>query len=56
MQEDGSFQLIRRTETPEDYFATFDVTPFKFGKQLCMLHKFCFIFSALIRKITRKFS
>ena len=24
LKEDGSFQLIRRAETPEDYFATFD--------------------------------
>ncbi len=27
---DGSFQLIRRAETPMDYFATFDRTPFQF--------------------------
>ena len=26
--EDGSFELIRRTETPADYFATLDVTPY----------------------------
>ena len=26
--EDGSHQLIRRAETPADYFATFDFTPF----------------------------
>ena len=32
LKEDGSYQLIRRAETPEDYFATFDVTPFKFGR------------------------
>ena len=32
LKEDGSFQLIRRAETVEDYFATFDITPFKFGK------------------------
>ena len=24
LKEDGSTQLIRRAETPEDYFATFD--------------------------------
>ena len=24
LKEDGSFELIRRAETPEDYFATFD--------------------------------
>ncbi len=30
LKEDGSFQLIRRAETPMDYFATFDVTPFGF--------------------------
>ena len=30
LKEDGSFQLIRRAETPMDYFATFDMTPFKF--------------------------
>ena len=28
LKEDGSFQLIRRAETPEDYFATLDFTPF----------------------------
>ena len=27
LKEDGSFQLIRRAETPEDYFATFDCFP-----------------------------
>ena len=30
LKEDGSFQLIRRAETPADYFATFDQTPFQF--------------------------
>ena len=30
LKEDGSFQMIRRAETPMDYFATFDMTPFKF--------------------------
>ena len=30
LQEDGSFKLIRRAETPADYFATFDMTPFHF--------------------------
>jgi len=30
LKADGSFQLIRRAETPADYFATFDETPFKF--------------------------
>ena len=29
--EDGSFRLIRRAETPRDYFATLDITPFSFG-------------------------
>ena len=29
--DDGSFQLIRRAETPADYFATFDCTPFQFN-------------------------
>lgn len=24
LKEDGSFELIRRAETPGDYFATFD--------------------------------
>jgi len=24
LKEEGSFELIRRAETPEDYFATFD--------------------------------
>ncbi|MEI3093629.1 MAG: diaminopimelate decarboxylase [Oscillospiraceae bacterium] len=32
LKEDGSFQLIRRAETPEDYFATFDFPDFHFGK------------------------
>ena len=31
LKEDGSFQMIRRAETPADYFATFDTTPFKFN-------------------------
>ena len=30
LKEDGSFQLIRRAETPRDYFATFDCTEFQF--------------------------
>ena len=32
LKEDGSFQLILRAETPEDYFATFDFSDFHFGK------------------------
>ena len=32
LKRDGSFQLIRRAETPEDYFATFDFSDFHFGK------------------------
>ena len=32
LKKDGSFQLIRRAETPEDYFATFDFSDFHFGK------------------------
>ena len=32
LKEDGSFQLIRRAQTPEDYFATFDFSDFHFGK------------------------
>ncbi|MGN0983294.1 MAG: diaminopimelate decarboxylase [Gemmiger sp.] len=28
LKEDGTHQLIRRAETPADYFATFDFTPF----------------------------
>ena len=28
LREDGSHKLIRRAETPDDYFATFDFTPF----------------------------
>ena len=31
LREDGSFKLIRRAETPADYFATLDVTEFEFG-------------------------
>ena len=30
LKEDGSHQLIRRAETMDDYFATFDFSPFKF--------------------------
>ena len=30
LRSDGSFQLIRRAETPADYFATLDCTPFEF--------------------------
>ena len=30
LKPDGSFQLIRRGETPADYFATLDCTPFRF--------------------------
>ena len=32
LREDGSFKLIRRAETPADYFATLDCTEFHFGK------------------------
>ena len=32
LHPDGSFTKIRRAETVSDYFATFDETPFKFGK------------------------
>jgi len=31
LKSDGSFQLIRRAETPRDYFATFDGTEFHFS-------------------------
>lgn len=31
LHPDGSFQMIRRAETPADYFATFDGSPFHFG-------------------------
>ncbi len=31
LREDGSFKLIRRAETPADYFATFDSSEFEFG-------------------------
>lgn len=27
LREDGSFEMIRRAERPEDYFATFDCFP-----------------------------
>ena len=33
LQEDGTAKLIRRAETPADYFATFDC--FEIGKSLC---------------------
>ena len=26
-REDGSYQMIRRAETPQDYFATLDIDP-----------------------------
>ena len=32
LQTDGSVKLIRRAETPADYFATFDCTEFHFGE------------------------
>lgn len=32
LKEDGSTQLIRRAETPNDYFATLDITGVKFPK------------------------
>ena len=32
LREDGACELIRRAETPADYFATLDVTPT--GRQL----------------------
>jgi len=32
LHPDGSFTKILRAETPADYFATFDETPFRFGK------------------------
>jgi diaminopimelate decarboxylase len=32
LQEDGSTKMIRRAETPADYFATFDCC--EFGKEL----------------------
>jgi len=31
LKEDSSFKLIRRAETPADYFATLDCTEFHFG-------------------------
>lgn len=33
LHADGSFQLIRRAETPADYFATLDITPFKMKEE-----------------------
>ncbi len=30
LKEDGSYKLIRRAETPKDYFATFDFSEYKF--------------------------
>ncbi|MBO7252089.1 MAG: diaminopimelate decarboxylase [Oscillospiraceae bacterium] len=32
LKEDGSFKLIRRAETPADYFATFDFSEFHFAE------------------------
>jgi diaminopimelate decarboxylase len=40
LKEDGSFRLIRRAETPMDYFATLDCTEFAFHINLCKMHKF----------------
>ncbi len=34
LHEDGSFSMIRRAETPKDYFATFDCFPEVYGKLL----------------------
>ena len=34
LREDGSFQLIRRAETPADYFATLDFSTFQFSTKL----------------------
>jgi diaminopimelate decarboxylase len=31
LRPDGSYQLIRRAETPRDYFATLDFTEFPLG-------------------------
>jgi diaminopimelate decarboxylase len=31
LHPDGSFKLIRRAETPADYFATLDITGFTFN-------------------------
>ncbi len=31
-KEDGSYQMIRRAETPKDYFATFDFSDFDFSE------------------------
>ena len=33
LKEDGSHKLIRRAETPSDYFATFDFSEFSFPKE-----------------------
>lgn len=32
LREDGSVQMIRRAERPEDYFATFDFTALEYTK------------------------
>ena len=32
LKADGSFKLIRRAETPADYFTTFDMSEFQFGE------------------------
>ncbi len=37
LKEDGSVQMIRRAETPADYFATFDC--FEIGEKLCKREK-----------------
>ena len=58
LKEDGSHQLIRRAETPEDYFATFDFEPFRsknnIGRQypclsFCLSSAWCWLFTAIPR-------
>ena len=39
LKEDGNFQLIRRAETPEDYFATFDFLIFTLENRAVIPHK-----------------
>ena len=56
LKEDGSFQLIRRAETPEDYFATFDFSDFSLWKiEPSFRTKTIVIFWMADCKLTRKF-
>ena len=57
LKEDGSHQLIRRAETPEDYFATFDFSPSSknnSGRTPHCLNSFCYRHRAGVLRLLRK--